>query len=205
MKMSAKPFNNSRGISCRMHTGVRRLSWCMDMKRRIGAAPAATATCCRLMRKYSMKPPTTLGYFVRSGEFLVPLDATMLMKAHSDRVWCRCSLSRREAIDENEGNTTPCRQSNPDLMIGTQFSSGHGLGAVHEVPLEVKVNSEQYIMVRNNTGHPVIVERRRRATSWAQIVATSSKYVGPLPVPTSMSSMGVLGRSSASCADRALC
>ena len=30
-------------------------------------------------------------------------------------------------------------------MIGMQFSFGHGLGAVHEVPLGAKVNTEKYI------------------------------------------------------------
>ena len=32
----------------------------------------------------------------------------------------------------------------PGVMIGMQFSFGHGLGAVHEVPQRTKVNSEQY-------------------------------------------------------------
>ena len=94
------------------------------------------------MRKRSMKmTPLILHNFV----CLVRLYATTFMNAQNDRVWCRRSLSKPDAIDEDESLTKPCRQQNPGFMIGTQFSFGHGLGAVREVPLGAKVYSEPYI------------------------------------------------------------
>ena len=110
-KMSAKPFKKTRAHFLSDAHSVKRL-WCSDMQRRIGVVPARSM----FERQqpdapvFNEKAPLTLDNFVCSDECLVRLDATMFMNAQNDRVWCRLSSSKPDAIDEKESLTKPCRQ-----------------------------------------------------------------------------------------------
>ena len=56
VRMAAKPFKRTKAHFLSGAHKVRRLNWCLDMKRRIGAVPAAACSSGRcLMRKCSMK------------------------------------------------------------------------------------------------------------------------------------------------------